>query len=99
MGWKIYDDRVEMVRRRFQYFPDLFQWRGRSHRVQSVRRCWTVARQGWGRRIERHYFQVECTEGDFELYQDARDGNWHLRRARLVSAPAPVVRQPLAASR
>lgn len=99
MGWKIYDDRVEMVRRRFRYFPDLFRWQGRSHRVQSVHRCWTVVRPGWRRRTERHYFEVECAEGDFELYQDVRDGTWHLRRARLVSTPVAVVRQPAAASR
>lgn len=99
MGWKIYDDTVEMVQRRFQYFPDVFCWRGRRHRVQTVQRCWTVLRRGWRRRAGRHYFQVECAEGEFELYQDAQDGTWHLRRARLAPARVPVVRQPAAASR
>jgi len=99
MAWKIYDARVEMVQRRFQYFPDVFRWQGRSHRVQSVQRCWTVARWGWKRRVERHYFQVECADGDFELYQDIQDRTWHLRRARLLPARVPVVRQPAPASR
>ena len=98
MSWKIYDDTVEMVQRRFQYFPDVFRWRGRQHRVQSVQRCWTVARRGWRGRIERHYFQVECAEGVFELYQDVRDGTWHLRRARLAPARVPWVGQPATAS-
>ena len=99
MAWKFYDEPIEMVQRRFRYFPDLFGWRGRRYRVQSVRRCWTVSRRGWNRRAGRHYFQVECTEGEFELYQDAQDGTWHLRRARLVPARMPVVRQPVPASR
>ena len=99
MAWKIYDARVEMVQRRFQYFPDVFRWQGRFQRVQSVQRCWTVARWGWKRRVERHYFQVECADGDFELYQDIQDGTWHLRRARLLPARLPVVRQPAPASR
>lgn len=99
MSWKIYDDTVQMVRRRFQYFPDLFCWRGKRHRVQAVQRCWTVARRGWRGRIERHYFQVECAEGEFELYQDVQDGTWHLRRAKLVPARVPWVGEPAAASR
>jgi len=98
MSWKIYDDTVEMVQRRFQYFPDVFRWRGRNHRVQSVRQCWTVARRGWRGQIERHYFRVECAEGEFELYQDVQDGTWHLRRARLAQARVPWVRQPATAS-
>lgn len=99
MAWKIYDDTIEMVQRRFQYFPDVFAWRGRRHRVQSVRRCWTVSRRGWKRRVARHYFEVECAEGEFELYQDAQHGTWHLRRARLAPMRMPVVRQPVPASR
>ena len=99
MSWKIYDDTVEMVQRRVQYFPDVFRWRGRCHRVQSVRRCWTVARRGWRGRIERHFFQVECAEGEFELFQDVQDGTWHLRRARLAPARAPSVGRPVTASR
>jgi hypothetical protein len=99
MGGKIFDDSVDMVQRRFQYFPDVFCWRGRRHRVQTVQRCWTVVGRRWGGRAGRHYFQVECAEGEFELYQDAQDGTWHLRRAWLVPARVPVVREPAPASR
>ena len=98
MAWKIYDDAVDMVQRRFQYFPDLFCWRGRRYRVQSVRRCWTTTRRNWQRRAARHCFHVECAEGDFELYQDVREGTWHLRRARLVSPRVSVIRQPVPVS-
>lgn len=95
MAWKIYDDAVDMVQRRFQYFPDVFQWRGRRYRVQSVRRCWTTCRHGWKGRAARHFWQVECYEGDFELYQEVQDGTWHLRRARLVSARLTRATQPV----
>jgi len=85
MGWKIYDEAVEMVDRRHSYFPRVFRWRGQRFDVQAVQRCWTVARSGWRRRVERHFFKVQCVEGDFELYQNLKDGTWHLRRARLVA--------------
>lgn len=94
MGWKIYDEMVDMKQRRFQYFPRVFRWRGRSYRVESVVRCWTVVRRGWRGRIARHFFHVRCAEGDFELFQDARSATWHLRRARLARralATLPVV--------
>ena len=99
MAWRIYDDAVELIQRRFQYFPDVFRWRGRRYRVQSVRRCWTSSGHGWRRRAARHYFQVECAEGDFELYQDVEDGTWHLRRARFARARMPLVAQPVPATR
>jgi hypothetical protein len=96
MSWKIYDETVNMNQRRFRYFPRVFRWRGRRYRVESVERCWTVARRGWRRRIERHFFHVRCAEGDFELFQDVRTGIWHLRRARLDTRP--VVALPVAVS-
>jgi hypothetical protein len=92
MAWKIYDEAVEMEQRRFQYFPRVFRWRGRRYEVETVERCWTVSRRGWKRRVERHFFQVRCSEGDFELYQDVRTGIWHLRRARMAKAPVSAVR-------
>lgn len=84
MGWKIYDESVEIVEQRFQYFPRRFRWRGRHYVVDAVERCWTVSRLRWRRRVERRYFQVQCIEGRFELFQDLRTGAWHLRRAKLV---------------
>ena len=88
MGWKIFDEPLELTERRFQYFPRRFRWRGQDYRVQQVKECWTVSRRGWQQRVERHFFRVQCAEGEFELYQDVRENTWHLRRARLSNAPA-----------
>jgi len=85
MGWKIYDETVDIKQKRFRYFPRVFHWRGQHYRVESVQRCWTVVRRGWRRRIERHFFHVRCAEGEFELFQDVQTGTWHLRRARFDS--------------
>lgn len=83
MGWKIYDEAIEMQQRRFGYFPKVFCWRGHRHVVQSVERCWTVSRRRLTRVAARHFFRVDCTEGTFELYQDAATNTWHVRRAKL----------------
>lgn len=76
-----------MVRRRFGYYPRVFRWRGRFFRVRDVERCWIRSRRGTRhdtrRRVERHFFQVRCDEGTFEVYQDLRANTWHLRRAKL----------------
>ena len=92
MGWKIFDEAVEMIDRRFRYFPRVFRWRGHRYTVEAVERCWTVSRSGWKRRIERHYFLARCGEDAFELYQDVETGLWHLRRAKLISARITPVR-------
>jgi hypothetical protein len=92
MGWKIFDENVYMMDRRFQYFPSVFRWRGRRFHAQSVERTWI----SWGklqRRSPRRFFLVRCREGAFELFQDLESGRWHLRRAKLASAKrAPVQR-------
>ena len=92
MAWKIYDEPVEMVQRRFQYFPRIFRWRGLRFEVESVQRVWTVTRHGL-RHAGRHFFQVQCTVGDFELFQEAPAGIWYVRRARLVPVHTPAVRE------
>ena len=84
MGWKIYDEPVEMMQREHKYCPRIFRWRGQRFRVEAVQRRWTVVRGGRKRRIARHFWHLQCAEGDFELFQDARTGTWHLRRARLA---------------
>lgn len=99
MGWKIYDETVDMVERRHRYFPRVFRWRGQRYRVESVERCWTVSRRGWRRRTERHFFHVRCAVGDFELFQDVQAGTWHLRRARLASRPVAAIPVVVSASR
>ena len=93
MGWKIYDEAVEMVQQRHRYFPRIFRWRGRRHAVEAVERCWTVTRRGWKCRVERHYFLVRCAEGEFELYQEIQSGTWHLRRARTAPVRVPAARR------
>ncbi|MFC2037079.1 DUF6504 family protein [Chloroflexota bacterium] len=99
MCWKIYDESVEMEKQRHQFFPKIFCWRGRRFDVQAVERSWTVSRRRWRRRIARRFFQVRCAGGTFELYQDLQTGAWHLRRARLLRARGPVVRQTVSAWR
>jgi hypothetical protein len=93
MSWQIYDEAIEMMQRQFQYFPRSFSWRGRRYDVDAVEQCWTVSRQRWQRRVERHFFQVRCAEGTFEIYQDVKTNTWHLRRARLAPSRASAARQ------
>jgi hypothetical protein len=95
MGWKIFDEAVDMVDRRFRYLPHIFRWRGQRYEVETVERCWTVAKSAWRRRVERRFFRVRCGEDTFELYQDLRTSTWHLRRARLASGQALPVRRML----
>lgn len=71
---------IEVQRRRYGYFPELFLYRGHRYRVYAVERCWTVSRWGCAGRIERHCFRVRCREGTFDLYQDVRHNTWHLER-------------------
>ncbi len=99
MAWKIYDEAVEMVQRRYGYFPRAFRWRGQRYDVEAVERCWTVNRRGWRGRVQRHFFHVRCAEGDFEVYQDVRTGAWHLRRASVGAVRVRVARAVAAAWR
>jgi hypothetical protein len=93
VGWKIYDEAIEMAQRRFQYFPRVFRWRGQRYDVDAVEKCWSISRRGWRRRIKRHYFQLRCGGGTFEVYQDVRTNTWHLRRARLSATRVSAARQ------
>jgi hypothetical protein len=93
MGWKIHDEAIEVVQRRYRYFPQVFGWRGKRYEVEAVERCWIVSRLGWRGRVDRHFFLVRCSVGAFELYQDVRSGLWYLRRAKLTGAQSGPVRQ------
>ncbi len=82
------DGMIEMVERRHGYFPQVFVWRGRRYDVHAVERCWTVARRGLWRRVERTCFRVRArsrwghgrANGTYDVYQDGRDGSWHMLR-------------------
>jgi hypothetical protein len=93
VGWKIFDEAVDMVEQRFGYLPDTFRWRGHDYEVEAVERSWTVSRPGWKRPKDRRYFQVRCWEGTFELCQNLGSGAWHLRRAKLARVRAVPVRR------
>jgi len=71
---------IEMRKRRHGYFPQIFVWRGKRYDVHAVERCWTISRRSLGNRVERHCFRVRCSDGTFELYQDARHNTWHISR-------------------
>lgn len=68
---------IDMRSRRFGYFPRTFVWRGREYQVDAVERCWTTSARR-SDRMERHYFQVRCAEGTFNVYQDLRHNTWHI---------------------
>lgn len=93
MKWKIYDEAVDVVGRRFQYFPRVFRWRGRRYEVEAMKRSWIVSRPGWRGRVQRRYFEAHCAQGAFELYQDLTAGGWYLRRAKLTPVAVPAMRQ------
>ncbi len=80
MGWRFYDEAIEMMQRRLGYFPHLFLWRGRVYEVDSVDRCWELGPRK--DRPARRCFRVEAGGATFDLCRDLEAGTWHLRRAR-----------------
>lgn len=72
------DEPIEMRRRRYGYFPEMFVLRGHRYEVYAVERCWTIWRSGHGGRAARHCFRVRCREGTFDVYQDVQHNTWHL---------------------
>lgn len=64
---------VEMLEKRFGYFPKTFRTGGRTYTVTHVERCWTVPG-----RATRLYFRVRCAEGNFVLWQDVNANTWHV---------------------
>lgn len=80
MGWRFYDEAIEVMQRRYGYYPRLFLWRGRPYEVDGVDRCWVVGRRL--RRAARRYFRLQAGGATFELYRDLGAGTWHLRRVR-----------------
>jgi hypothetical protein len=99
MGWKFYDESVEVLEQRYCYLPQLFRWRGRYYDVHAVERCWTVVRRRRSVSVQRRSFRVQCGDGTFDLYHDLRVDSWHLRRARLSAPRVYAVRRLLPAWR
>jgi len=66
---------IEMIHRRFGYFPRIFRINSVEHEVIRVTRCWTV---GTRKGLKRHYFDVVCLDGQFMLYQELTDNTWHI---------------------
>jgi hypothetical protein len=64
---------IEMQERRFGYFPQRFEWRGDSHIVQSVERCWTRTSPS-----PQLCFRVRCSQGIFDLTQHVKNNRWTL---------------------
>jgi hypothetical protein len=80
VGWRFYDEAIEMRQRRHGWFPRLFLWRGRAFEVDRIEHWWEVGRR-WGRPARR-YFRLQAGEATFELYRDLEAGTWRLRRAQ-----------------
>lgn len=72
------DDAIEVLEKRFGYFPHRFQWRGHIHTVQAVERTWT--KMG---RVAQLCFRVRCSEGVFDLTQNAKTNIWALSVVQL----------------
>jgi hypothetical protein len=95
--WTRYREPVEMIRRRYGYFPEVFRWRGRRFTLDTVEDSWLAPHRPWQRTPARRFFRASGGDGEFELYQDLRAGTWHLHRARFQPAPATAARSFLPA--
>lgn len=71
---------VEILEKRFGYFPQRFQWRGHAHQVQQVERTWT--KMGKSAQL---CFRVRCREGVFDLTQSVKTNIWSLSVVRMES--------------
>ena len=71
-------NQIVMTRKRFGYFPRTFVWKGREYNVEVVECCWTTGSRCNGGQMQRHYFNVHCHEGRFEMYQNISDQTWHM---------------------
>jgi hypothetical protein len=74
---------VLIKQKRFGYFPQVFVWGGRAHRIVACEESGTVSHWGLFGRIERRYFRVRCVQGTCELFQDLLNNTWHIQRPML----------------
>jgi hypothetical protein len=74
---------ILMKQKRFGYFPQVFVWHGRAHRVVECKEVRTVSRGGLFGRVARRYFGVRCASGTCELYHDLLNNTWHIQSPTL----------------
>src|SRR5262245_25923059 len=72
------NDPVQILEKRFGYFPQRFLWRGQAHQVQQVERTWT--KMG---RLAQMCFRVRCNSGTFDLTQNCKTNIWSLSVVQL----------------
>ncbi len=69
---------VELVAKRFGFFPAVFGWRGRWFQVEAIEGChvapadWLLP---WRKEVR---FRVRTSAGAFELAQDIGSGSWKI---------------------
>ena len=74
---------VRVVETRYDHYPAVFEWGGRSFEVKAVRRFWTGVRYSLaGQATELHHFHVTTVEDDFVLTHDVRRDRWEVSRAK-----------------
>ena len=94
MGKRV--ESVEILQKRFGYYPQRFLWRGRSFEVVQVLRVWCTER-GWLRPAQWRRYALLTAEGNFELCHDLQRNLWSASRwpatcASQQAAPAPQAR-------
>ena len=71
---------IQVCDKQYNYFPKVFRWRGETHHVRAVDRCWTKSQRRLLGKVERHCFRVRTFEATFELSQDLERDLWYLDR-------------------
>jgi len=87
MSWKVYDESIDLIERRFHYLPQAFRWHGRRYDVDSVEREWVPRRSP-----ARRHFQLVCAAGRVEIYHDLVANTWHLHRAQWLAEGSRPIR-------
>lgn len=85
------EEAIELLARRYDYYPASFHWRGRRFDVVAVEKCWRLQQP-----VLCRMFRVRCQAGTFILEQRLATDGWYVRRWPLAfwlprpqSGPAP----------
>lgn len=82
---------VELLEKRFNFFPSMLRWNGHPMQVDRVDAC-HIQRGGWltpWRRLLR--FRVRTGEGRFDLIHDPQRNVWRMAEARPEGTIHPIV--------